>query len=301
MQHFERAREAAVGWRRTGPRSSGVHALLCDLGHAYETAGQTEAAEATYVEAIERATRRGDAVGLAAALLGLMGGVDESVGFNLTGTETSLVDMLDDARRRLPADAAALRAMVTARVAGATYDGGDVEAAQRLSAEALDLARAFGRRARDRRRAQRAAHRAVVSRSTRRSPATRRRAARARPGVLGASGGVARRRPARVRTPGRSRRRHVRDRGRAVGTHPATRHVGTPRSTGRCARRSTVASTTRRGLRGSTGIGEQLGARTAGVCYAVQSLFVARERRELDGLAEVLDALAEEHPEQPGS
>ena len=54
-------------------------------------------------------------------------------------------------------------------------------------------------------------------------------------------------------------------------------------------------------LRGSaTPIGEQIGARTAGVSYAVQSLFVARERRELDGLVEVLDALADEHPHQPG-
>ena len=32
----------------------------------------------------------------------------------------------------------------------------------------------------------------------------------------------------------------------------------------------------------------------------MQSLFVARERRELDGLVEVLDALADEHPNQPG-
>ena len=39
-------------------------------------------------------------------------------------------------------------------------------------------------------------------------------------------------------------------------------------------------------------------ARAAGVSYAVQSLFVARERQELDGLTEVLDALIEEHPEQ---
>ena len=45
---------------------------------------------------------------------------------------------------------------------------------------------------------------------------------------------------------------------------------------------------------------QQVGARRAGLSYAVQSLFVARERRELDGLVEVLDALAEEHPNQPG-
>ena len=42
------------------------------------------------------------------------------------------------------------------------------------------------------------------------------------------------------------------------------------------------------------------GARRAGLSYAVQSLFVARERRELDGLVELLDALADEHPNQPG-
>ena len=43
-----------------------------------------------------------------------------------------------------------------------------------------------------------------------------------------------------------------------------------------------------------------MGARRAGLSYAVQSLFVARERRELDGLVELLDALAAEHPNQPG-
>jgi tetratricopeptide (TPR) repeat protein len=141
VQHFERAREAADGGADEVLEPAERTKLLCDLAHAYETAGQTERAEETYVEAIERARADGDAVGLASALLGLTGGADEPVGFNLTGTERTLVEMLDDARRGLPPDATSLRALVTARVAGATYDRGDVETAQELSMEALELAR----------------------------------------------------------------------------------------------------------------------------------------------------------------
>ncbi|MET1001144.1 MAG: hypothetical protein ABWZ15_04980, partial [Acidimicrobiia bacterium] len=47
-------------------------------------------------------------------------------------------------------------------------------------------------------------------------------------------------------------------------------------------------------------IGERVGVRTTGVAYAVQNVFLARERRTLHGLPELLEALAEEHPQQAG-
>ena len=276
-------------------------ALLCDLGDAYDHAGQTEAAQATYAEAVDLATLCNDTIGLARSVLGLMGGVDETVGFNLTGTDGALVAMLDDIRIRLPEDEIALRALVTARVAGARYDAGEVERAQELSSEALDLAAHVGRRARDRDRSGRAAHRAVVPGGARRPPAPRRGAARARAVVLGAGRGVAGRGPARVRPArGRGSQRWRRWRRRRSPAHCHVRRT-TSRSTGQCARRSTVTSTKRRAAaRKPARSDEQVGARRAGLSYAVQSLFVARERRELDGLVEVLDALAAEHPNQPG-
>jgi len=47
-------------------------------------------------------------------------------------------------------------------------------------------------------------------------------------------------------------------------------------------------------------IGTQLGERTAGVTAVVQQFLLARELAELDGYPEILDALAEQNPEQPG-
>ena len=118
--------------------------MLCELADSYEATGQHELAQDTYAAAIEIAERVDDTVGLASAALGLMGGVDESVGFNLTGTDSAIVGLLDGPRARLPEQAGKLRALVTARIAGARYDSGDVETAQALSSEALELARSTG-------------------------------------------------------------------------------------------------------------------------------------------------------------
>ena len=145
VQHYEQAR-AVAGFGTDSildvPQQT---ILLCDLGEAYEATGQHERAQEVYATAIELAEAADDAAGLARAALGLMGGVDESVGFNLTGTDATLVGILDRARTRLPDDEMRLRALVTARLAGARYDAGEVERAQELSADALD-ARAEGRR-----------------------------------------------------------------------------------------------------------------------------------------------------------
>ena len=245
VQHFERAREAAAGGDAGTLGAVEWGALLCDLGDAYDHAGQTEAAQATYAEAVDLATLCNDTIGLARSVLGLMGGVDETVGFNLTGTDGALVAMLDDIRIRLPEDEIALRALVTARVAGARYDAGEVERAQELSSEALDLAR--GRATRTRSRSQwpcgtprcRARRRSTTACASTRSCARWGGLSRCRPrcGGSGTCSSVAgsRTRIARWR---RWRRRRS-------PAHCHARRI-TSRSTGQCARRSTVTSTKRR-------------------------------------------------------
>jgi tetratricopeptide (TPR) repeat protein len=300
VQHFERAREAAESGEKSVLGSTERTALLCELGDAYETAGQTEHAEQIYADALESAREAHDPIGVATALLGLMGGADESVGSNLTGTHPVVVDMLDDARRRLPADATVLRALVTARVAGARYDGGDFDAAQTLSTEALELSRTSGD-----------AHAIAVALGVRHTSLS---CPDALDGRLALDA-------------------ELRKLGRPFSVQAEVWRVGDLLECGRLAEADeAIAAITDgplartqprtrwygalyRALRAQIDgriddaaeaceearvIGEQLGARTAGISYAVQSLFVARERTELDGLADVLDALADEHPEQPG-
>ena len=209
--------------------------------------------------------------------------------------------MLDDVRVPAPGRRVALRALVTARVAGARYDAGEVERAQELSIEALDLARTSGDAHAIAIAVGGPPHRAVVPRGARRT--------------------VCNSTPSCARSGGRSRCRR-----KCGGSATCSSAAGWKKRTApwtrwsvACSRaRSRVPRTTSRlyralraqinGLVDEAGrrseearaIGAQVGARRAGLSYAVQSLFVARERRELDGLVELLDALAAEHPNQPG-
>ena len=230
-----------------------------------------------------------------------MGGVDESVGFNLTGTDSAIVGLLDGARARLPEQAGKLRALVTARIAGARYDSGDVETAQALSSEALELARSTGD-----------ARAVAVALAVRHTALSRPESlderlelddelrALGRPfsvqaevwriGDLLECGRMA---EADLAMADLESGALVRARSRA--------HAGTPRCTGamRAQVRGDLAAASA-SCEEARRRGEQIGARTAGVTYAVQSLFIARERRELGGLIELLDTLAAEHPHQPG-
>ncbi len=300
IQHFERAREAAAGGEVGTLDAVGWDALLCDLGDAYDHAGQTEAAQATFAEAVDLATLCNDTIGLARSVLGLMGGVDETVGFNLTGTDGALVAMLDDIRVRLPEHEVALRALVTARVAGARYDAGEVERAQELSIEALDLARTSGD-----------AHAIAIAVAVRHTVLSCPEALEDRLQLdaelraLGRSFSV----QAEVwrvgdllecgRLEEADRAMDEMERGLLTSTLPrAAYYVALYRAL-RAQINGLVDEAGRR-CEEARAIGAQVGARRAGLSYAVQSLFVARERRELDGLVELLDALAAEHPNQPG-
>jgi tetratricopeptide (TPR) repeat protein len=300
VQHFERARHEATLDDTSVLRPEEHVELLCALGAAYDMAGLSERAQQTYADAVEISRPNDDAVGLAKALLGLMGGADEPVGFNLTGADKTAINMLDEVRRELPATETTLRALVTARVAGARYDSGEVERAQELSTEALTLARASGD-----------AHAIAVALAIRHTALSCPEALPARLQLddeLHALG-----RPHSVQAEV-WRVGDLLECGRLADADAAMASL----TTGELARtqpRARWYDALYRALRAQIDgrvedaaarcseahtIGTSIGARSAGVCFAVQSLFVARERRELDGLAEVLDALAADHPDQPG-
>jgi tetratricopeptide (TPR) repeat protein len=298
--HLERALEAARGGDDPEVLDPiQLTYLLCDLGDAYEQAGRPDPAQRAYAEAVDLAGATDEPIGLARAVLGLMGGVDESVGFNLTGVDSVLVTTLDDIRRRLPKHAPALRALVTARVAGARYDLGDVERAQTLSAEALDLARGCGD-----------GHAVAVALAVRHT-------ALSDPEALGDRFLL----DAQLRTLGRAYSvqaevwrvgdllecgllRYADDAmaGMAQGSLARSRRAAYYVALYRALRAQIDGriEDAARACETARALGDEAGVRTAGVSYAVQSLFVARERRALDGLAELLDILADEHPHQPG-
>jgi tetratricopeptide (TPR) repeat protein len=300
VQHYEHALDAATGGDDSVLDASDHGALLCELGAAYESTGEHERAQAAYSDAIDLARKHGNATGLAHAALGLLGGSDESVGFNLTGTEPELVALLDEARAGIPSDATELRALVTARLAGAHYDAGDVEIAQALSADALDLARRSGD-----------ARAIAIALAVRHSALSCPEALPDRlllDDELGALG-----RPFSVQAEvwRVGDLLEVGDMDAADATMDAMEQAMLARSQPRAQWYELLYRTMRAQVRGDIAgasklcedarrVGQQIGARTAGITYAVQSLFVARERRELDGLAEVLDELAREHPHQPG-
>ena len=233
-----------------------------------------------------------------------MGGVDESVGFNLTGTDARSSRSSTTSACPAPrADEDALRALVTARIAGARYDAGEVETragAQHRSARPGAV---------DRRR---------TCRSRWRSRSVTPRCRVPRRSTIGCNSTTS-----SARSAGRSRCRR-----RCGGSATCSSAVGWRKRTARwrrwraalLARTLPRARVVRRAVPGDARAGRddlvdasvvaarkrgadrcsRSGARTAGLTYAVQSLFVARERRELDGLVEVLDTLAAEHPHQPG-
>jgi tetratricopeptide (TPR) repeat protein len=300
VQHYERALDAATIDDASVLQPEQMTELLCDLGDAYDMAGLGERAQQTYAEAVELSRPNNDPVGLAHALLGLVGGADEPVGFNLAGADRTAIDMLDEVREDLPPDATTLRALVSARVAGARYDTGDVERAQELSTEALALARASGD-----------AHAIAVALAIRHTALSCPEALTARLELDDELRALDRPHSVQAEV---WRVGDLLECGRLADADAAMASL----SAGAFARtqpRARWYDALYRALRAQIdgrvedaasccseahAIGTSVGARSAGVCFAVQSLFVARERRELDGLAEVLDALAADHPDQPG-
>jgi hypothetical protein len=229
-----------------------------------------------------------------------MGGADETVGFNLTGTDAALVTMLDDIRTRLPDAMLRLRALVTARLAGARYDAGEVAVAQDLSASALEMARESGD-----------AHAIAIALAVQHTSLSCPEALDDRLRLDAELRGLGRSFSVQAevwrvgdllecgRLDEADRAMDEMERGPLARTLPRAAYYVALYRTVRAQIAGRVGEAARL-CEEAREIGLQVGARRAGLSYAVQSLFVARERRELDGLVEVLDALADEHPNQPG-
>jgi tetratricopeptide (TPR) repeat protein len=114
--------------------------LLVALGEARDAAGERPAARQAFLEAAAAARRSGRADLLAAAALGMSG----AIGFEISLLDREQIDLLREALAVLPAEAAAPRAAVMARlsVAVSYLEGADER--MRLTEAALELARRSG-------------------------------------------------------------------------------------------------------------------------------------------------------------
>ena len=114
--------------------------LLLELGDALWRDGDYEPARARFKEASEAAERAGDASCLAQAALGYAG----RMGYGAGAPNPTLINLLELALTRLPAEQSGLRAVVTGRLAEACTFAEDGERRFALAQEALDLAELSG-------------------------------------------------------------------------------------------------------------------------------------------------------------
>ncbi|HKP16936.1 MAG TPA: BTAD domain-containing putative transcriptional regulator [Gaiellaceae bacterium] len=114
--------------------------LLLSSGEADIRAGHTEAAKQTFLAAAEVARRLGLSHELARAAAGYGG----RIVWGRAGREAQLVPILEEGLAALGADDVELRVRLLARLAGALRDEHSPERRDRLSREALELARRAG-------------------------------------------------------------------------------------------------------------------------------------------------------------
>ncbi|MDQ7806449.1 AAA family ATPase [Amycolatopsis sp. A133] len=112
--------------------------LMLLLGKTQMNAGDPTAARATYREAAALAERAGAAAQLTAAALAV--GVDYTFGF----PDELEIQLLESALRLVPDTEKALRALLSARMARALVFTPDLPRRERLSADAVELARRTG-------------------------------------------------------------------------------------------------------------------------------------------------------------
>jgi DNA-binding SARP family transcriptional activator len=115
--------------------------LLLALGDAENCAGNTPAAKRAFIAAADVARRFEFAPELARAALGYGG----RMGWGRAGRDDLLVPLLEEAVAALSDDELELRARLLARLAGALRDDPSRDRRNRLSAEAVELARLSGR------------------------------------------------------------------------------------------------------------------------------------------------------------
>jgi tetratricopeptide (TPR) repeat protein len=297
-EHYARALEAARSDTECCLDPVSEARLLTDLGWASAHSGMLPRSAEAFLEAIER-SRGEDAALFAEAVLGLGGGVEETVGTNLSPSQDALIDLLEEALRALPEDATYLRALVLTRLAGAQYDAANVDAAQALSAQAVVTARQSGdgwaiATSLATRHTVLSAPEYLHDRLALDAELTELGSARSLQaqvwrigdllecGQLGDADDTVKNLEADpiVRFEPRARWYHA--------LYKAMR----AQIEGRLEEASMLSEKARI-------VGEQVGARTAGMSDMTQSIFVAREQGRLEGLAELLDDMAAEHPHQP--
>jgi hypothetical protein len=144
--HYRRAIEAATDDEPAGVEPvltvAEIAELYLRLGEAHLRTGRVDRARPACADAARYAREVPDPVLLARAALAFGGGADVSIGFEFSGRDDELISLLEDARALLTApEQRALRAIVAARLAGARYDAAEFEVADRLTAEAVAVAR----------------------------------------------------------------------------------------------------------------------------------------------------------------
>lgn len=300
VDHFRRALDAARADGACCLDAYGEATLLRDLGLAMQRTDRPGEAEEILQLAVERARAAGAPAIMADAALGLGGGHEESIGFRLMTVDGSVVALLEEALAALPDDELARRALLTARLAGLRFDSGDGDAARDLSTEAVDLAWRSGD-----------AQAIAVSLATRHQSLS---------GVDGLverlaldaqleESGVAPTLQSQVwrlgdlleagRVQDADRAAQALEAGPLAMSHARSRWYAAHYRAMRSLMVGDLDDAERHAAEAAD-LGERLGARTVAVSGALQSLFIARERDRLEGVHEILDALAAQNPFQPG-
>jgi hypothetical protein len=272
------------------------------LGTAQLRTGRVDRARPACAEAARLASDAAEPVLAAQAALAFGGGADVSIGFEFAGRDDELLALLDAARAALPADQLALRAVVSGRLAGARYDAGDLAGADRLTAEAVALARQSGDTA-ALAYALAARHAAVWrpdSLVERLAIAHELSSLDAEAGTpLALQGYVWR--VADVLEVGDFARADAQvatfDAGLVDGAHARFHWYSTLYHAMRTLLRGDLDAFTRDSEH-ARALGIRAGAFNVGTSYAVQSFFGVRERGELASLASVLESFADAQPEQ---
>lgn len=133
--HYERALALVPASTPATERAE----LLLALGLARTQAGDGREARAAFREAADLARRSDDVEQLGRAAVGMAGRGDVHVRF-----DREVVDLLEEALRRLPVEDGVLRARLLARLARVLYYSGPRERVRAAAAEGLAIARRLG-------------------------------------------------------------------------------------------------------------------------------------------------------------
>lgn len=303
--HYQRAIDAATDPSVTDAvlDPADEAELRLALGEALLRTGKPDRARPVCTEVARIAREIRDPVLLARAALAFGGGADVSIGFEFAGRDDELLALLEEARNGLVApEHRALRAMVAARLAGANYDAGELDLADRLTSEAVAVARQ-SQDVRALAYALAARHSAVWRADSlveRLAISDELASLDIQAGTpIGLQGYVWR--VADVLERGDFDTAHAQidsfEAGLVAGAHPRFHwYVWLYRAMQELLHGRLDAAAD--DIEQARAFGIRAGAYNVGTSYAAQSFFLARERDQLTGVADLLDAFAESQPQQ---